>query len=424
MIRFLLLGLLRDKSRSLLPVLVVATGVLLAVLMHAYVVGVMGDTIEMNARFSTGHMKVMTRAYADNVDQVPNDLALLEVDGLLRILENEFPQLSWIPRIRFGGLIDAPDEMGETKAQGPAMGMGMDLLTETSGEIKRLGISDALVRGALPSHSGEVLLSELFSQKLQVSPGDEVTLIGSTMYGGMAIHNFRVAGTVKFGVAALDRGTILADIQDVRAALDMSNAAGEILGFFKTGFYNHEKAVDVAEEFHSKYSHPGDEFAPVMKSLKEQENMALFVDLSGYMTWLVTAVFMLAMSLVLWNAGLLGGLRRYGEMGVRLAIGENKRHVYFTLIGESVMIGIMGSLLGTFLGLFFAWLLQTYGIDISSMMQGASIMMPSVMRARITPADFYIGFIPGVISTVVGTALSGIGIYKRKTARLFRELEA
>jgi len=51
-------------------------------------------------------------------------------------------------------------------------------------------------------------------------------------------------------------------------------------------------------------------------------------------------------------------------------------------------------------------------------------MMPNLVRARITPPDFYIGFIPGVISTVAGTMLSGIGIYKRKTAQLFKELEA
>jgi hypothetical protein len=29
-----------------------------------------------------------------------------------------------------------------------------------------------------------------------------------------------------------------------------------------------------------------------------------------------------------------------------------------------------------------------------------------------------------VISTVVGTMLAGVGIYKRKTAQLFKELEA
>jgi putative ABC transport system permease protein len=151
--------------------------------------------------------------------------------------------------------------------------------------------------------------------------------------------------------------------------------------------------------------------------------MALYVDMSKSMSLIVTLIFMLAMSLVLWNAGLLGALRRYGEVGLRLAIGEEKDHVYFTMLAESVMIGIMGSIVGTAFGLFFAWLIQTYGIDISSMMQGASVMMPSEIRARITPVDFYIGFIPGILSTVIGTALAGIGIYKRKTAQLFKELD-
>ncbi len=130
------------------------------------------------------------------------------------------------------------------------------------------------------------------------------------------------------------------------------------------------------------------------------------------------------MSLVLWNAGLLGGLRRYGEVGVRLAIGETKLHVYKTMIYESILIGLAGSVMGTILGLFFAWLIQTYGIDISGMMQGASLMMPGEIRARITPVDFYLGFIPGVLSTVLGTLLSGIGIFKRQTSSLFKELEA
>jgi len=135
-------------------------------------------------------------------------------------------------------------------------------------------------------------------------------------------------------------------------------------------------------------------------------------------------VFIFAMSLVLWNAGLLGGLRRYGEMGIRLAMGEEKGHTYRTMIYESVMIGLAGSVIGTAIGLSLAWLLQTYGINISNLMKGSSIMMPATIRANINPVDYYIGFIPGLISTVIGTALSGIGIFKRQTARLFKELEA
>ena len=51
-------------------------------------------------------------------------------------------------------------------------------------------------------------------------------------------------------------------------------------------------------------------------------------------------------------------------------------------------------------------------------------MMPGVFRAQITNATWYIGFIPGLVSTQLGTMLAGIGIYKRQTAQLFKELEA
>jgi putative ABC transport system permease protein len=57
-------------------------------------------------------------------------------------------------------------------------------------------------------------------------------------------------------------------------------------------------------------------------------------------------------------------------------------------------------------------------------MRGSALLTPDIIRARITPVDFYLGFIPGLFSTVIGTMLSGIGIYKRQTAILFKELEA
>ena len=422
MIRFLLKGLWRDKSRSLLPVLVVATGVMLTVLMHTYVAGVMGDTIEMNAKFNTGHVKVMTRAYADNSNQLPNDLALTDVDELVKNLAQEFPRMDWAPRIHFGGLVDVPDETGETRSQGPAMGMALDLLSGKSGEAERLNLEKSLVKGSMPVNPGEVLLSNAFAEKLKANPGDEITLISSTMNGSMSMQNFTVAGTVLFGSAALDRGTVIADLEDIRTALDMYDAAGEIAGFFKTGYYEQDWAEEVVGKFNSKYENENDEFAPAMVSLRDQ-NMAMFVDMSKSISLIVTLVFMLAMSLVLWNAGLLGGLRRYGEIGVRLAMGEEKDHVYGSMIAESVMIGAVGSVAGTALGLSVSWLIQTYGIDISGMMKGASVMMPSTIRTHIAPVDFYLGFIPGVLSTVIGTALSGIGIYQRKTAQLFKELE-
>ncbi|MFW6289422.1 MAG: ABC transporter permease [Mariniphaga sp.] len=424
MIKFLIKGLLRDKSRSRLPVMVVAIGVMLTVFMHAYITGFMGDTIEMNARFSHGHVKVMTRAYSENMSQLPLDLALMNVEELLDALQQQYPAYNWVPRIQFGGLVDAPDEKGETRAQGPAAGFAMDFLSQGSREAKRLNIENALVRGQMIQHPGEALPSDEFASKMKVEPGDEVTLIGSTMNGSMTMYNFIVAGTVSFGTEALDRGSILVDIEDARLALDMYDAAGEVVGFLKTGFYDHEKTLQTTRDFNQAWSAQDDDYAPVMKTLSQQGSMGQYVELSNVWGVYITLVFVLAMALVLWNAGLLGGLCRFGEFGVRLAMGEEKNHVYRTLIYESVIIGIAGTFAGTAAGLFFAFLVQKHGIDISGMMEGASMMMPSTIRTRITPVDYYIGFIPGLFSTVIGTMLAGIGIYKRKTSQLFKQLEA
>lgn len=424
MIKFLIKGLLRDKSRSRLPIIVVTIGVMLTVFMHAYITGFMGDTIELNAKFTNGHLKVMTKSYAENMDQIPNDLALVDVNQLISELQVHAPGIKWLPRIQFGGLIDAPDENGETKAQGPAIGLGLDLLSENSGEIERMNLRNSLVRGNLIENQGEALLSELFSQKLKVNPGDNITLIGSSMEGSMVMYNLTLAGTISFGTEAFDRGSIIIDLEDARIALDMYDAAGEILGFLGNDFYDDEKAIAIAEKFNIKYNNNEDEFAPVMKTLSQQGSMGQYVELTKVWSVYISAVFVIAMALVLWNAGLLGGLRRYGEVGIRLAMGEEKGHIYRSMIYESIFIGTAGTILGTAIGLFFAWLLQTYGINISGMMEGASLMMPTHLRARITPPDFYIGFIPGLLSTVLGTMLAGVGIYKRQTARLFKELEA
>ena len=134
-------------------------------------------------------------------------------------------------------------------------------------------------------------------------------------------------------------------------------------------------------------------------------------------------VFVFIMSIVLWNVGLLGGLRRYGEVGLRIAIGDQKGSVYRSMIYESIFVGLTGSIIGTVFGLSASYCLQVWGWDISSMVKNVTMMYPSVIRAKITKETYYIGFFPGLFSTVFGTALSGIGIYKRQTAQLFKELE-
>ena len=423
MIRFIFKAILRDKNRSLLPVSVVAIGVFLTIALSGYLSGMLGDMIDQTARFQTGHVKVMSRAYAENVDQLPNDLALLGIDKVHEELSKDFPDYTWANRINFGGIIDAPGENGTSKGQGPAMGMAIEIFSKNSGEVERMNLIHSLLDGKIPSKSGEVLIGYEFADKLGVKIGDELTYMGSTMNGRMAFSEFVISGTVRFGVASMDKGTVIIDFTDAQQILDMADGAGEILGFYKDEIFMQEQALEMSEAFNAKYASDPDEFAPIMKTLGEQNSMGTYLALVDSVSFMFVVIFILVMSVVLWNTGLIGGLRRYQEFGIRLALGEEKGHIYRTMIYEAVLIGTIGSVIGTVLGIGVTLLMQTYGIDISGMMKDATMMMPTVIKSKFTPELLYIGFIPGLFAMVIGNMLSGIGIYKRETATLFKELE-
>lgn len=401
-------------------------GVSLTILLYSWLNGVLNNFIGTTANFSTGHVKIMSRAYAEEVDQVPNDLALLGAKDLDAKINHDFPDLFWIHRIKYGGLLDIPDEHGETKSQGPVFGLAVDLLSPSSPEWSILNLKSSLVRGRFPEKNGEIIISDDFAQKLGVNPGETATLISSTMYGSLTTANFTIVGTIRFGMQAMDRGAMIADISDIQYALDMQDAAGEVLGIFKDSLYREEKAEEIAALFNSQYMKMDDEFSPTMVTLRNQQGFGSYLDMISYFSTIFVSIFILAMSIVLWNAGLLGNIRRYGEIGVRLAIGEDKLHLYRSMIAESLLIGFIGSVLGTVLGVAVSYYLQYHGIDISNMMKDmpASIMISNVMRAHVTPGSYVVGFIPGLIATLLGSAFAGIGIFKRQTAILMKELEA
>ena len=423
MIQFLIKGVIRDRSRSLMPVLVIAAGVALTVIMYCWVNGTFNNLVESNAKFQTGHVKIMSQAYADQADKLPNDLAYTGVNTLLYNLQEAYPEMIWLPRIRFGGLLDVPDEQGETRAQGPAFGMGVDLLNENSHEKDILNLHESLVRGRLPQNPGEILISDDFAQKLKVNLGESITLLSSTMYGSMAFYNFMISGTVRFGIVAMDRGAIIVDLADIQQALDMQNSAGEILGLFNDFHYNEDTAYQIAAEFNHRFQNPENEFSPVMTTLRDQNGLAQMLDAGKFGISLLIGIFLVLMFIVLWNVGLMGSLRRYGEIGIRLAIGEERGHIYRSMLYESVIVSIIGSLLGTAIGLAAAYYMQNTGIDMGAMVKNSSMMMSNVLRAQVRPERFVIGFIPGILAMLLGTAVSGLGIYKRQTSQLFKELE-
>ena len=93
MIRFLTKGLIRDRSRSLFPVVIITITVGIVIFTVGFMKGTMNSVFLDTAVIISGHEKVVTRAYKEESQMLPNDLALLDVDQIIKNLNKEYPCL-------------------------------------------------------------------------------------------------------------------------------------------------------------------------------------------------------------------------------------------------------------------------------------------------------------------------------------------
>ena len=484
MIRFLAKGLVRDRSRSLFPLLAIIITVTLVIFGIGFMEGAMNNFLQSTAVISSGHVKVVTKAYKKESTQLPNDLALFDIENIIQTLSDMYPDYFWTPRITFGGLLDVPDENGETKEQAPVFALGIDFFSEKSRQVEIWELEKCLISGRLPKDRDDALVSTKLAKQLGIGSSSSITLIGSTMDNAFTTYNFNVVGTFNLYKGQTDRQMMLVDISGARQALDMEDAASEILGYHNSLYYHDEEAATIRKHFNITYSdsiaqvlrneeskdilsymngwneintieksklpqqrsnalfdnqmYDNSEewgelsvedpsiYTPTMVALRDGSQLATMVDFSNVALGVMAGIFLVIVMIVLWNMGLMNGLRRYGEIGLRLAIGESKGQVYRSMVNEAVLIGFVGTLIGTIFGISLTYYVQEFGIDYSEAVNQISgtMVVPNVFYAKVTPELYYIGFIPGVLATVLGTMLAGLAIYKREMSQLFKELEA
>ena len=426
MINFLFKGLIRDRSRSFFPLIIITAIVSIIIFFSGFLNGIYNSLFFNTALVNSGHIKVVTHAYNLEYQLLPNDLAILESDKLIDNLDKQYQEYMWTPRITFAGLLDVPDNNGETLTQSPVFALGVDFLSNNSTQFEVWNLHDKITKGKVFLNENEILLSEKLAERLNISPGNVVTFIGSTMDGAFSTYNFLVSGIFNLNLGPIDKDMMIVDIKGAEIALDMENAASEILGYKKDLFFNDKETVSMRNEFNIQFSDTTDLYRPFMLALRDSNQMSTIVDFSNVIMFIIMALFLIVVTLVLWNMGIMNGLRRYGEIGMRLAIGETKGHVFKSMIIESLMIGFLGSFFGTIIGISVTSYLEKVGLDYSKAidsLNSSNFAMPNVFYPQVTSELFYIGFIPGILATVFGTMLAGRAIYSREMAQLFKELE-
>ncbi len=431
MIRWILKGMLRDKSRSLFPFLVVTVGVALTVGLLGFMDGVFMGMIDMTAKLDTGHIRFVNKPFYEEEHLLPMDRALAgQKKTLAWLREHGDPRIQWSPRIRWGAIMDIPDEEGNTLSQTPVIGMAVQLLDPQSPERKRLQLEQSVIKGKIPSRSKQILVGYQLAETLKLTIGDTATLMGQTFDGGLATDNYTVSGFIRFGVAAMDKKMVLIDLGDAQQTFYMENMVTDWLGFLpgSVAYGDYEKIKQRIEQgLAALMKNPPEDWAsddePIVLSILDQRNLGEIIKKFELIRGIIVMIFSFLMVLVLWNAGLINGIHRYGEMGLRLAMGETHKALMASLALEAFAVGLVGAMAGCLVGGTVVYFLQEVGVDMGDAMAQSGLMVNDVVRGRLSVEGFIRGIVPGMTASVAGSLIASLAIFQRSEANLFRELE-
>ena len=432
MIHWILKGIWRDKTRSLFPFLVVTVGVTLLIYLLGFMEGIFSGMLNVTAHLDTGHLRFVNKPFYDEEHLNPLDRSLANQKEILQWLRKKGdPRIEWAPRIRWGAIMDVPDEKGETRSQTPVMGMAIEMLIPNSPESRRLNLDQSVIEGRVPSRPKEMLVGFRLAESLGLNLGDTVTLLGQSFDGGMATDNYTVVGLIRFGMAAMDKKMALIDLTDAQQTFYMEDMVTDLLGFLPAGvsYVEYDRLKEeISIHLDELRNNPPRDWAsddvPILLTILDQRNLRELAVKFELVDEIVVGVFTFLMVLVLWNAGLLNGVHRYGEMGLLLALGETHRKLLALMALEALMIGLIGSAAGCLIGGGLVYYLQEVGISTHGVFEQSGLMMSDVVRARFSLYAFVFAVIPGILSCVLGNLIANLAIYQRSEANLFRELEA
>jgi ABC-type antimicrobial peptide transport system permease subunit len=120
------------------------------------------------------------------------------------------------------------------------------------------------------------------------------------------------------------------------------------------------------------------------------------------------AIILLALGFAIVNTMLMVVLERTRELGMIMAIGMNRFKVFRMILYETMLLGVIGSIIGMLVSWWFTSYFGEQGIDISMVAQGFEALgYGSVMHPMLEFTDYVqVGFmvlVTGLIASVFPT---------------------
>ncbi len=384
-------NLWRNRRRTLLTLVSMAFGIMLAVLFTGIGESSYSQMIDYSARLGSGHVTIQHADYAD----LPSLKRSVPDETPHRARAGEDPETTHV-----SGRITGMTMLSTARATRGAGFLAIDPSGETS---QTLPILEQVSQGRMlegPDDTGVVLGADL-AEYLDVKLGKKVVYTLSDRNGDIVSGLARVIGLVKTGAPSLDGGLCLLGINAVRETLGYQATEVTQVAVFLA---DNARSKEVAERLRAA----GGDGLAVLTWDQVSAELAGFIEMkrSGNVIFEVLMLFLIGAGI--FNSLFVSVMERLREFGIMRAIGFGPRQIFGLVMWESAFMAGLGLVAGAIATAYPWWALSTVGLDMSKMvgdgMEVAGVAMQPILYVAITQTALLL--IGGV--TVAATLAAGL----------------
>jgi ABC-type lipoprotein release transport system permease subunit len=338
-------NLWRNSRRTLITMASIAFAVLFAVLMKSFQDGVFNNLIKNVVGYYSGYIQIHQKGYWE--EQVLDNCFALE-----DILTNKLQQNSQInvivPRLETFVLISK-----ENTSKG-CMLVGTDAVKENNlTQLKR-----KLIKGSYFNNKEDVvIIADGLAKRINAKVNDTIVLFGQGFHGAMAAGKFKVKGIVHLASPAMNDAFVYLPLLAAQYYLNAENRLTSI----SLGIDNPENGNTIVNDLKTTI---GQKYE-VMAWQEMMPEIANHIRADGFSFYVFSGILYLIIGFGLFGTLLMMTVERTHEFGMLIAIGMKKSRLKIILLGETLMITLLGVVLGMLLSLPSVFYLQEKPIRFS-----------------------------------------------------------
>lgn len=333
----------RNKRRSLVVLGSVIIGIIAVLFMNGFMNGMLNQMLSNQISTNISHIQIHKKGFNDN-KVIQNHIP--DADAVEKKLSDNPDIKAFSKRVITFGLISSATNSSGVYING--------IIPDKEKEVSI--IFRQIVEGHyFTGDKREIVIGGKLADKLEVGLGDKVVIMSNTPDGTIGSDVFRVAGIYKSFSSEFDKSFIYIPLETAQSMLNINNRIFEF-----AVVANDYKKIELVKS--SIKSGLNDNYE--VMSYKDLLPFLVYqIDLSKESMWIFNLIIELALIFGIINSMLMAVFERINEIGVLMSIGMKNIKIFFMILLEGLVIGIIGTVVGLISGFLIMLPLESSGIN-------------------------------------------------------------